>query len=366
MAATVMGGPITWRLDRDDDGFRTYRVAYLVQASRLDSPRIVMYASGLPMIGQGFQVSGFFGYDEWCWCRPEMSVRVEQEREGDPAQYYRVECVFSNKWDGNARSMRCGDTEVGDPTLEPMRVSGGYSSYPWEARYDRHGNRLVTSANEPVTGAAVTFDYKLPTVHVEQNVMDLGLSTWSGMVNTVNDRPLWGVPARFVKLVNASWQRKIYGRCSFFYVRQFDFEVNNFIKDKDGDLIGHDREIWDTGSMCLRGRWVTDASHADYGAFMLLANTQATTAQENDDPFDGVEKLSEVPMGDFMAYKDMNNEHTRVWLDGMGRPANATLVDRDYNPVTVPSGSTAGPPANWVVQYYPESNFLLLGIPTTL
>jgi hypothetical protein len=51
----------------------------------------------------------------------------------------------------------------------------------------------------------------------------------------------------------------------------------------------------------------------------------------------------------FIRYKDRNGENARVLLDGAGIPIEdgATPVYRD-------------------VEYYPESNFLLLGIPLTL
>ena len=342
--AAVEGGPVTWSAETDDEGFRTYRVVYRVRAAINESPAMVMTASGLPTLWSSFSIAGYSGVDPWCWCRPELSVKIDQEKRGDPAVFYLVETKFSNQYE-TTRYRRCNNNRIEDPLLEPMKVSGGFNRAQWEAKYDQNGAKLVTSANEPITGAAVTFDYVRPTVRIQQNVASLGLSTFANMVNTVNASSLWGVPARCVKLANASWERQVYGQCNYFYIRSFEFEVDYYNKDHSGNVIGFDKEVYDSGSMCLRGQWVTDSTSADYGKFKILSpvtstetNTVLTVAQSN-----------------FMAYKDMNNEPARVFLDGHGRPANAGLV----------GGGTAGSPASATLKYYRASNFLLLGIPTS-
>jgi hypothetical protein len=165
------------------------------------------------------------------------------------------------------------------------------------------------------------------------------------MVNTVNGSILWGCPVRTVKLTNAPWSRKVYGTCNFYYTRVFEFEVDFYNQDKNGNVIGHDRELDDAGSMCLRGQWVTDASSSFYGMWKDLSSVHTTTPTT----------VGTVGQEQFSAYKSMDNEHCRVILDGAGRPANASLVPIGFS----------GAPATKVCQYYRESNFLLLGIPTT-
>lgn len=348
--ASVVGGPTTWRAEQDDDGFRTYRITHRVQAEYTESPAAVMLASGLPTVGSPFRITGFTGYDDWVWCRPEMSVTIDQEKLGEPAAYYLVENVYSDKWE-QGKSKRCNNTPVGDPLLEPQKVSGSFVRAQWEAKYDKDGVRLVTSANEPITGPGVTFDYVKPTIRIEQNVGNLGLSTFAAMVNTVNASALWGLPARCIKLANAPWERKVYGSCYFFYTRTFEFEVDNYNKDKDGNLIGFDREVYDAGSMCLRGQWMTDSTvTATYGKYKILADQTST------DPG----TILTAPQSYFMAYKDMNNEAARVFLDGHGRPANVGLLS-----AAGASLGTAGAPATAICKYHRESNFLLLGVPTS-
>ena len=349
MAQVSGTGPVSWRADRDDDGFRTYKVIYRVQATVDESPVRVMFASGLPSLGSGFAVPGYLGIDAWCWCRPEMSVTIDQEKQGDPAVYYLVECTFGNRWT-TGQANRCNITPIGDPCLEPVKVNGSFGRAQWEARYDKDGNRVVTSANEPIVGALATFDYARPIVRIEQNVASLGLSTFSSMVNSVNIAPLWGLPARCIKLTNVSWERKYYGLCSVFYTRVFDFECDYYNHDMSGNIIGWDHEIFDSGSICLRGEWQTEVGE-NYGKYKLLSSITATSPAT----------INNIPQSDLMAYKDMNHEHARVFLDGEGRPANVGLLSSSGESI-----GTSGPPASARLKFYRESNFLLLGIPTTL
>ena len=366
--AHVEGGPVTWSADRDDEGYRTYKVTYLVSATITESPAAVMRASGLPATGSSFQISGYSGTDSWVWCRPEMSVRIHQEKEGDPATYYLVEKTFSNKTE-KGKSLRCQDTEIDDPLLEPMKISGNFGRTQWEAKYNMYGAKLVTSANEPITGPGVTFDYIRPTVRIEQNVANLGLATFANMTNTVNAYSLWGCSARCIKLASTSWERKVFGKCGFYFTRSFEFEIDYYNVDKDFNIIGFDKEVLDSGSKCLRGNWITDATDTYYGSFWIQGNTSYTDSNT----------VLNINESDFMAFKDLNSENSRVVLDGHGRPANAKIIvgstksgrvpltgtGFDNPPYTTAAG-VSGPPASAVCKYYRESDFLLLGIPTSL
>jgi hypothetical protein len=296
-----------------------------------------------------------------------MSVKIDQEVQGDPAQYYLVETTFSNHWN---KGRRCQDTPIQDPLLEPQQVQGSFTKAQWVAKYDGYGNKLITSANEPLTGAQVTFDYVRPTVSIKQNVANLGLSTFANMVNTVNQYPLWGCPARTIKLTNAPWERKVQGRCCYFYTRTFEFEIDFYNQDQDGNPIGFDHEVFDGQSMVLLGNWHTNATlppgdktgTADpyYGQYMIFASVSDTMPNGLGDY--GV--LNSLSQNEFKPYKSMDNEKARVYLDGHGRPANAKWNRCDPKTGAILASGTAGPPASEVVQYYRESDFLQLGIPT--
>jgi len=300
--------------------------------------------------------------------------------------------------------------EISNPLLEPQRISGSFRQAQKEMRTNLDGKQLVYSSGQPITGPLVMMDYAAPSVHVEQNVGSLALNTITTMVNTVNDRTIWGVPARFMKLTGVSWERKIYGRCGYYYTRSFDFEVNNFTVDKNGDLIGWDKEIYDSSTQILTGHWYTQAQLAngdadpDYGKYIIDGNTYKTVnywtprtryevgdtvqVESHSNAFytctyghtsgstfsssfwsmespSGIANVLSIPQKDVIAYRDMNGAYTRCYLDGHGLPANTQWKQVDKDGTVLQSG-TSGDPATGLLQFNRESNFLLLGIPTVL
>src|SRR5690606_22693106 len=90
---------------------------------------------------------------------------------------------------------------------------------------DRYGNPIKSSSHEQFRGSNVEFDANRPTVWVDQNVSSLGLATFASMIDCVNDRPLWGLPKRRIKLSNVTWERKMYGTCRFYYTRKLEFDI---------------------------------------------------------------------------------------------------------------------------------------------
>lgn len=293
--AQVWGGPRTYKLSRDESMYRTYSVQHLVKADVGEGPGAALLATGLPQPGDVWN----FGddYDPWCWCRADADVKIHQEREGDPAEWYVVEQKFSNAPRDPESSSRCSDTAVEDPLLEPVKVSGGFAKSKIEATEDRFGESILTSSHELIRGPQNEWDKSLPNVSMEQNVPDLELGLLAAMIDTVNAYPLWGLPARTIKLSNITWSKQYYGSCYVYYTRKFEFEIN---------FDGWDKDILDEGTKVLRGHW------KDTEDKWVL------------DPvwFDGVEIVLPNPANPnhFDRYKDRNGENCRVILDGAGQP----------------------------------------------
>jgi len=65
------------------------------------------------------------------------------------------------------------------------------------------------------------------------------------MVNTLNVAPLWGCPARTVKLEPPTWERRFYGACYKYFNRVLEFTVS----------ADFDRDNLDEGTKCVRGYW---------------------------------------------------------------------------------------------------------------
>lgn len=198
---------------------------------------------------------------------------------------------------------RCQTTSIENPLNEPARLSGSYVKYVREATVDRNGDPILTSSHEIVTGPVVERDFNRPTVRVGLTLASLPLSTFNPMVDTLNDATLWGLAARKVKLSNVSWTRLLYGTCTYYYTVDYEFEIS---------------DEWDT-------------TYVDQGTMVLAPGGDATNPQH------------------FVRYKDGTEENATVLLDG-----NGNALDAVADVVNLP------------LEKYDESNFLLLGIPTTL
>lgn len=296
MSASVHGR-IDWRRNDDKDGNRTYKIRWLVvSTSVLDGPGVIGNASGLATVGSAWAYGN--DSDAWALCWPTLSARPVVTRE--PGFWWVVEQTFSTK-----PLNRCQDNSIENPLNEPPKISGSFVKYTKEAHIDRNGNKVRSSSHELFRGESVTWDDNRPTVSISLNSLTLPLSTFAAMIDTVNDATLWGLTSRKIKLSNASWERLLYGTCTYYYTMNYEFDVRDTAD-------GFDRKILDEGTKVL------------------------SAGGDKTDPTD------------FEVYKDVNGENTRVLLDGNG---NAIGAGAD--------------PAEVDFEYYDESNFLSLGIPSS-
>ena len=200
---------------------------------------------------------------------------------------------------------RCQDATIENPLNEPDEISGSFQSFRKEAIFDKDGDPFLSSSLEPLTGPALERDFNKAAVTVKMNISALPLSAYTAAMNTVNDATLWGLAARKIKLSNVQWNRKLYGTCTYYYQITYLFDI---------DFSGHDTTVLDEGTRVLcPGGTPTNPKH-------------------------------------FEAYKNpTDGENAKVLLDGSGG-----ALDDSTSPVSI------------AVQFYNESNFLLLGIPATL
>lgn len=331
MTASVLPDPnatgrqsiLDWEGSMDEEGHRTYTVKHLVKCTDYsDGPQTVLTASGLPLIGAYWDYGN--DLDGWAFCLPTRSVRMRRSLPGSKGIYWEVESTFSTRRD----SKRCQDEGFEDPLLEPDRIGGSFIKYTKEVMKNRDGSRIKTSSHELIRGPQVEFDFNRPTVTIEQNVAVLGLETFAPMIDTVNDATLWGLGPRKVKLSNVSWSREVFGTCDYYFIRTFEFDV---------DYNGFDREVLDEGTKVLNGHWETDQTGTGTG----LGSTWIL------DDIDGAAPNADNPQH-FVRYKDRNGENTRVVLNGAGEPL------------------AGGSPVYVDIEYYRESNFFDLGIPSYL
>lgn len=318
MTTRVKPGPRDWSCTRDAEGHREYKITSLViSTDSRDGPATVLQTPGLYLPGATWSVDN--DLDVWAWCYPNAEVTPLVTKEKN--KHWEVTQTFGTKGPagGEGRRQRCNDNNIEDPLLEPQKVSGSFTNKSVEAYYDRFGNPIRSSSHEQFRGAVVEFDEHSATVRIEQNVIALGLSTFSAMVNTVNSTPMWGMQRRQIKLSNVTWERKYFGQCFAYYTRVFEFEISGR---------GFDRDILDEGDKALYGNWGRAADGVDYWVLKNLPGTN--TAPDPSNP------------AHFKRVTDREGNLMRVVLDGHGKPAFA--ASQTFRAVSVSPVENLGNP----------------------
>ena len=339
MAGEIWGsGPRTMSCTRDDEGHREYKIAWIVKTTHpLDGPAIVLETPGLPAVGSTWNFGN--DVDSFAWCRPNASVKVYSEKEGDAARYWMVEQTFSTK-----PLLRCQNKDVLNPLLEPPKVSGSFVKYTEEATSDLYGP-LLNSAFERFRGPQVEFDASRQQVKIEQNVgtQYQAITLPALLMDTVNALPMWGVLPRCIKLSGAPWERLYHSVCTVYYKRTLEFDVrfNSF-----------DREILDEGQRALSGKW-------NGGKWRLVNLPGPTAAAGVPDEEVGVPIApNRTKPGHFIALTDAKGNLTKMVLNGAGVP-----WDPDRDVVTTCSQCPVEAPRKWAVtgwEQNPENNLDLI------
>lgn len=193
-------------------------------------------------------------------------------------------------------------SNIDNPLARAPVTSGSFTKLTKQIDIDRFGQPVCSTSFEPYK---FEVDDNRPTVQISMTFGSLPLTTYGSMVDTVNDSTLWGVPARCVKLSNVSWSRHAYSGDQFYYEVQFEFEIN---------FLTFDFYTFNHGSKKLKpGGSLTNPTH-----YEVAKDVQG----ENAGPF---------------------------YIDALGQPITnvSELVLQTF-------------------YYYPQSNFLLLGIPAFL
>lgn len=308
-------GPVNMTLTIDRDGNRVYKLIQRAKTdNHLDGPfNVAAFAAGLPAVGSTWAFGN--DVDPWAFCLPTRSVEPIQRKEGDKTFYWKITSTFSTN-----PQFRCQDQTIKDPLLEPQKVSGSFVKFTEEVARDKDDKPIQSSSHELFRGPQVEFDMNRPQVRIEQNVLDLQLPTVSQMIDTVNSTSMWGLGARRVKLSNFSWERKLYGICTFYFTRVFEFDIN---------FNTFDRTIYDEGTRVLNGDW-------DENGNWVLTNINGAAPDPTNPRH-------------FKRYKDRNGENTRAMLDGYGKPVTDGQNLHEIE-----------------IKYYKETDFSTLGLISNL
>lgn len=300
MAGKILPGRYkNWNLSRDDVGHRTYKITHCVKALVDDGPQVVLNTPGLPQIGDFWSFDNDLDFAAFC----TPNIKITPQTPNEPNEIWFVENTFTTR-----DSQRCQDQSIENPLLEPPRISGGSIKYTKPARRDRFGKLIKSSSNEFLKGSELEFDDNRPQVKIGLNLAFLNLGLLADFMDKLNDRPLWELGPRKVKLSAAPWSRNYFGLCFLYYSIDMTFDIN---------FDTFDIKIPDHGNVCL---------------------IQATPP------------LDPKNLNNYEVCKDIHGENRQdVLLDGAGN----RLTDAD-NPFLIE------------VEHYEERNLFLLGIPPIL
>lgn len=289
MATEIQEGFTTWSMQEDSEGHRDYNIEFKVRADVTDGPFNVRNTPGLPLPGAFWQFRG--DVDPVAFCKRNCQIVPEQVKD-EATVLWRAGFRYSTRPD-----KRCQDSTFSDPLMEPMKISGSFTKYREEATVDRYLVPLRSSSHERLKGPQIEFDAGLPTVKIEQNVLNLELNLLAIAIHTVNSVPMWGLPVRCVKLSGITWQQSFYGNCFPYYTRSFEYEINPD---------GFDRDVADEGTKVLMGRWERP------GVYRLLCVNGDVPDKNNP--------------SHFTDFKFPNGNPGRVVLNGAGLPAGACIL----------------------------------------
>lgn len=305
--AMVNLGPYAISSERDDEGYRVHNVSYKVMTDDPDDLPYTIWSSlaSLPQTGDPWT----FGNDNdaWSFCYPYVKGTPLHPEE-EPGYWWKLDYKFSNK-----PLSRCQSTQIENPLSEPQKISGSYVRYMKEAKVDRNGKAILSSSHERIQG--IQQNAGRHNVIIEQNVGSLGLSTVCAIETHLNDATLWGLDARHILFASWSWERKLYGTCTYYYTRRFEFEVRHNPDD---------------------------------------------TFDLDDVPDMGFKELDTTIVG-----ADKNNpKHFRMIKDKNGENlASPVMLD---NNGAVNTSPVATPSFRPTIELYDEANLLTLGIPSSL
>ncbi len=331
MTVFVPSGPRNWTHSTDKEGVRTYRVVFRVElTSSLIGPNQIRQAPGLPRPGDVWT----FGTDVdiWAWCTQEREVTPVQKREGSPAYFADVTCVFSSK-----APKKCQDEKFEDPLLERPIISGGSVRYTEEATIDRFGKPIRNSAHEVLKGHTIEFDANRPTVKIKMNVGTFEqVALAYRMIDHLNSVTLWGLAPRRVKLSGVDFEKKYFGLCHPYYELSLEFDVGNAQHGGRAGSTTFDRDVADEGTKVLIGHW--DTATGDW-----VVDDVGGAPADPSDPRHFI-RITDIP----------GNTLKSVLLDGQGKPFKPDRTLVHHNPPSTQCDQCDYAPQYWQVEGFDE------------
>jgi hypothetical protein len=234
MSAALIGGvPYDWSMGEDEEGYRDYDLLWKVETtSRADGPALARYCAGLPTPGAALSVGGLI--DPWAFHYRAANAKLFAGEQSGCV--WSVSTKFTNR-----PPKRCETNKFDNPLSEPARWRGGSVKLTEEAQKDKDGNAILNAANQRFRGPEVQTVVTHPTAELEVNCAWINIPWLGQYVEAVNDATWWGCAARTLKCTDFTWERALYGTCTYFFIARFSFEYKAETWDvsllNEGDMV---------------------------------------------------------------------------------------------------------------------------------
>lgn len=234
MASTIIGGtPCDWYMETDEEGHRDYHVFWNVETDgETYGPDAAMFCPGLPLPGASLNIGNCV--DAYAYYQRKGNAKLKR-REVRRTTWL-VQTDFSTR-----PVRRCETSKWENPLLEPHKVRGGFDTFQKEAIVDKDGDAILNSAGQRFKGPAVQIEDGWPTAEVEQNVSWINLPFLAQYRYSVNNATFWGCAARTIKCKTFTWERVLYGTCSYYFRVSTSFQLNADTWDlhllDEGDMV---------------------------------------------------------------------------------------------------------------------------------
>lgn len=391
------GGQTKWKMVRDKKGYRTYSITHRVEVDRTaHGPLSALEGTaGLPEPGASWSEPDII--DEFAYFTQEATVEQVGNEAGN--------CFFDITQTATSNpSDFCSEEFKDDPLAIADRVKIESVERQKEATFNRDGDAITNSAYEQYRGSVVEFDDHKIRVVIEQNAAELELDLIDSLMNTVNDAPLWDFDAGCVKFSRFETEPKYHTDCQKYWLRRMTFDV---------DTETFTRTLLDEGTKVLHGRWDQLKGTGCIVTLSAVTGTGGITAVAIMAGGSGYPKSCIVPLkvgsggtGGIVLVETNSSgvvtSFVRVQFAGTGYTnGDASTTQRGYWVLTRFNGTGEAPihtnpqhfdrpgeirgqntrfildgkgmpisndedPGEISVDYYPESNLLLLGIPLSL
>lgn len=234
--------PISSEGSIDADFHREYMSTWEVLTdNKLDGPRtarraIIPGGNAIPAYGEQYLWGN--DSDPWAFCsRLHASTRDVKKT----AKLWTVKVTHSTR-----PKFRQSSSEIENPLDEPILLYGSFVQFRRPATTDKDGQAIVNTVGEPFVPALERDDSR-DSLIMEINTATVSLLQRALFRDAVNSTPIWGLPARTVKLMQWTWRIAYFAVAEPYIQHRLEFHINTDEYPTAETGIGWDFNVLNSG-----------------------------------------------------------------------------------------------------------------------